>query len=98
MRIGKDTVATIGAFVSVVLVCATAFGISAVTKSREVPEVLILKEFQVDTYDRGTARVVEYYVNGHAMNAVFYAGDEDEYVVFMRYIEALGRVKNAVRK
>lgn len=98
MKADKETVTTISAFVSVVLICATAYGISATTKSREVPEILILKEFVVETYDRGPARVVEYFVNGHAMNAVFYENDDEEYARFMAYLTALGRVSNAARK
>ena len=90
------------ASVCVILFLCVAALLSPTTETRTARhddiDILVLKEFVVDTFDRGRARVVEYYVNGHAMNAVFYANDEEEYATFMQYLAALGRMNNAVRK
>lgn len=57
-----------------------------------VSKIYIMKEKIIQTYDKGEALVIDYFVDGHAYNAVFYQNEEKEYNRFKEYLHALGTI------
>lgn len=73
-------------------ICAAIVTGAMISRNERRPEIFIVRERTVDTYDKGTALMVEYSVDGIMSNAVFYLDEEDGAEKFIGYLASIGTI------
>lgn len=73
-------------------ICAAIVTGAMISRNERRPEIFIVREKTVTTYDEGTALMVEYCVDGVMSNAVFYLDEENEAEKFISYLASIGTI------
>jgi len=81
-----------GRGIATACICAAIITGALIARNERRPEIYIVRERAVTTYDKGTALMVEYSVDGIMSNAVFYLDEEDGAERFIEYLATIGTI------